>query len=132
MRDHELLDWSDEEDAQIASPDVSLRNSLWVFDGNEFKVWLDTEGVLRATSEAAPELPSTVSIPLDFYPLSTLLGKGIILGVEADLTQRRDLSLSLFRFSIRVSSPCCRSGMTRLLMLPDSLVPARLPAVSAL
>lgn len=102
MRDHELLDWTDEQATESPFPDVSLRNSLWVFDGNEFKLWLDTEGVLKATSDAAPELPSTVSIPLDFYPLSTLLSKGIILGVEADLTQRRDLSLSLFRFSIRV------------------------------
>ncbi|OTB19564.1 hypothetical protein K445DRAFT_313332 [Daldinia sp. EC12] len=80
----------------------SLRNSLWVFEGQELKVWPDVQEVLRATSiEPTKELPSTVSMPIDFYPLSVLLGKGIVLGVEPELVQRRDISFSFFRFSIR-------------------------------
>ncbi|KAI0025469.1 RIC1-domain-containing protein [Xylariomycetidae sp. FL0641] len=80
----------------------SLRNSLWVFEGNELKLWPDVQDVLQAaTSESTKELPPTVSMPIDFYPLSVLLGKGIVLGVEADLVQRRDVSFSFFRFSIR-------------------------------
>jgi RAB6A-GEF complex partner protein 1 len=83
--------------------DTSLRNSLWFFDGNELKLWTDIHSVLRATAgESARELPPTVSIPVDFYPLSLLLGKGIILGVESDLIQRRDAGFSVFRFAIRV------------------------------
>ncbi|KAI1467434.1 RIC1-domain-containing protein [Daldinia caldariorum] len=80
----------------------SLRNSLWVFEGQELKVWPDVQEVLRATSiEPTKELPSTVSMPIDFYPLSVLVGKGIVLGVEPELVQRRDVSFSFFRFSIR-------------------------------
>jgi hypothetical protein len=85
--------------------DDGLRNSLWIFDGGELKVWTDMEAVLKAVSGegSARELPRTVSIPVDFYPLSTLLGKATVLGVEADLVQRRDINFSFFRFSIRVS-----------------------------
>ncbi|KAB5580807.1 RIC1-domain-containing protein [Coniochaeta sp. 2T2.1] len=86
-----------------AGEDDGLRNSLWIFDGGELKVWTDMEAVLKAVSgeNHARELPKTVSIPVDFYPLSTLLGKATILGVEADLVQRRDINFSFFRFSIR-------------------------------
>ncbi|KAL0766134.1 hypothetical protein CaCOL14_011332 [Colletotrichum acutatum] len=104
--------------AEALSPtgaDVTLRNSLWVFDGQDFKVWADIQEVLQAASnEAQRELPKTISVPLDFYPLSTLLGKGIILGIEADLIQRRDISFSFFRFAIRVGLP--------LLLLRDALL----------
>ncbi|KAH8889534.1 RIC1-domain-containing protein [Thozetella sp. PMI_491] len=79
-----------------------LRNSLWIFDGSELKAWTDMELVLNAMStESARELPSTVSMPVDFYPLSILPGKAIVLGVETDLVQRRDVNFSFFRFSIR-------------------------------
>ncbi|KAI1503219.1 RIC1-domain-containing protein [Biscogniauxia marginata] len=82
--------------------DGSLRNSLWVFEGHELKLWPDIQEVLRAASgDSTKELPPTVSMPIDFYPLSILLGKGIVLGVEPDLVQRRDINFSFFRFSIR-------------------------------
>ncbi|EQB57693.1 hypothetical protein CGLO_02137 [Colletotrichum gloeosporioides Cg-14] len=104
MRDQPHFDTTVMRPEELASSgsDLSLRNSLWVFDGQEFKLWPDVQEVLRAaSSEASRELPKTISVPLDFYPLSTLLGKGIVLGVEADLVQRRDISFSFFRFTIR-------------------------------
>ncbi|KAJ1333927.1 RAB6A-GEF complex partner protein 1 [Microdochium nivale] len=80
----------------------SLRNSLWVFEGNELKMWPDVHDVLRAASDdSSKDLPPSVVVPLDFYPLSVLLGKGIVLGVEPDLVQRRDVNFSFFRFAIR-------------------------------
>lgn len=82
----------------------SLRNSLWIFEGQALKLWPDVHDVLyAAANDSHRELPPTVTIPLDFYPLSILLGKGIVLGVEPDLVQRRDINYSFFRFSIRVS-----------------------------
>jgi hypothetical protein len=81
-----------------------LRDSLWMFDGHEIKVWSDVQDVLRsAPAELGRELPPPVGVTVDFYPLSILLNKGILLGVEPDLIQRRDISFGFFRFAIRVS-----------------------------
>lgn len=83
-----------------------LRDSLWIFEGNEMKLWTDVLDVLRsAPAELGRELPPMVSIPVDFYPLSVLLGKGILLGLEPDLVQRRDVNFAFFKFTIRVSPP---------------------------
>lgn len=83
----------------------SLEDSLWLFDGNELKAWPDMEPVMHAISGGlSRELPPMVPVPIDFYPLSVLLPKGIVLGVEPDLIQRRDINFSFFRFSIRVST----------------------------
>ncbi|KAI9840085.1 MAG: hypothetical protein M1819_000278 [Sarea resinae] len=79
-----------------------LRDSLWLFDGRDVKVWPDVLDVLRSASiEPTREPPSAVKIPVDFYPLSVLLSKGIILGVEPELIQRRDINFAFFRLPIR-------------------------------
>ena len=89
--------------------EANLINSLWVFDGNGMKVWPEIQEVLLAVSAGYTRaLPSAVYIPTDFYPLSMLLDKAIVLGVESDLVQRRDASFSYFRFAIRV---CCLPSM---------------------
>lgn len=81
-----------------------LFNSLWMFDGTDIKAWTDMQDVLNALSaETHRDVPTPVSTSVDFYPLSVLLEKAIVLGVEPDLVQRRDVNFSFFRFSIRVS-----------------------------
>lgn len=80
-----------------------LRDSLWLFEGSDMKLWTDVHDVLRsAPSELGRELPPMVSIPIDFYPLSVLLPKGILLGLEPELIQRRDVNFAFFKFAIRV------------------------------
>ncbi|KAI3332459.1 RIC1-domain-containing protein [Xylariaceae sp. AK1471] len=104
MRDQSSLYMLNEDRAHFSwdADQGNLRNSLWIFEGHALKLWPDVHDVLHAASnDSNKELPPTVSIPLDFYPLSILLGKGIVLGVEPDLVQRRDISYSFFRFSIR-------------------------------
>ena len=92
----------------VGAETEDLRNSLWIFDGGELKAWTDMQGVLEAISgENHRDLPANVVVPVDYYPLSILLGKGIVLGVEPDLVQRRDINFSFFRFSIRVSIRKC-------------------------
>lgn len=82
-----------------------LRESLWMFDGSEMQVWTDIQDVLKsAPADLGRELPSTVTIQVDFYPLSILLSKGILLGLEPDLVQRRDVNFAFFRLAIRVST----------------------------
>jgi RAB6A-GEF complex partner protein 1 len=108
MRDQSPFYRLDDDSAHFSwdADQGTLRNSLWIFEGQALKLWPDVHDVLHAASnDSNKELPPTVSILLDFYPLSILLGKGIVLGVEPDLVQRRDISYSFFRFSIRVSVP---------------------------
>lgn len=80
----------------------SLRDSLWYFDGTGFHVWSDIQDVLaRAPAELGRDLPPAVAVPLDFSPVSAVVGKGIVSGIEADLVQRRDVNFSFFRHAPR-------------------------------
>lgn len=122
MRDQPLLNV--ERDERKGPP--ALRDSLWVFDGIQVKGWGSINDVLNAASDGTKELPAPVSFPVDFYPLSILLEKGIILGVESNLVQRRDVNFSFFRFNIRVSTPAGTISAMALtlqthLVLPDVL-----------
>jgi RAB6A-GEF complex partner protein 1 len=78
----------------------SLRDSLWIFNGEELRLWPDVRDLLHHTAgelNAAPAL----AMPVDFYPLSILLTKGVVLGIESELLQRRDVSFAQFRSGIR-------------------------------
>lgn len=105
MRDQPLLNVTRQPgDDTLQRGPPALRDSLWVFDGMEMKSWTSMKEVLDAASgDSTQELPPAVSVPVDFYPLSIILEKGIILGVESDLVQRRDVNFSFFHFAIRVS-----------------------------
>lgn len=76
---------------------LSLRDSLWMFRGKDLLAWNDVHDVLQHET-----VPPPLNIPLDFYPLSVLLNKGIVLGVESELMQRRDVTFTSLKFAIRV------------------------------
>ncbi|GAB7363893.1 hypothetical protein MBLNU230_g4456t1 [Neophaeotheca triangularis] len=79
-----------------------LRDSLWFFDGINSHLWPDVHDVLAcAPSELGRDLPSTVQVPLDFYPLSPLVPQGVIHGLDSELVQRRDINFSMYRISAR-------------------------------
>ena len=95
----------------LEAPDVplyyqnDLRDSLWFFDGVDMRVWPDVQDVLASASpELARDLPEPVQIPVDFYPLSALLDKGVLFGVESEMVQRRDTNFAFLRHVIRVST----------------------------
>ncbi|KAJ5086432.1 hypothetical protein NUU61_007739 [Penicillium alfredii] len=75
---------------------LSLRDSLWMFRGQDLLAWNDVQDVLQQEMVPAP-----LNIPLDFYPLSVLLNKGIVLGVESEMMQRRDVNFTAMKFAIR-------------------------------
>lgn len=77
----------------------SLRDSLWMFCGKNLLVWSDVHQVFRRE-----EVPKPLPVPVDFYPLSVLLNKGIVLGVESEIIQRRDVTFTILKFAIRVCS----------------------------
>lgn len=81
----------------------NLGDSLWYFDGNGIKVWVDVQDFLSPDpAELGREAPNPVHVAVDFYPLSILLNKGIVFGVEPELLQRRDGSFAVQRFTTRV------------------------------
>ena len=83
-----------------------LLDSLWYFDGQRIQCWPDVQDLLRvATVEGNKDLPQPIPIPIDFYPTSIALSKGVVVGLEPDLIQRRDIHFAFYRFSIRASSP---------------------------
>ncbi|CAI7667150.1 unnamed protein product [Penicillium crustosum] len=108
MRDQVSFNFSSQVDESLpASPSVdmalepphrslSLRDSLWMFRGQNLLAWNDVHDVLREELVPAP-----LNIPLDFYPLSVLLNKGIVLGVESETMQRRDVTFTVLKFAIR-------------------------------
>ncbi|KAJ5587780.1 uncharacterized protein N7459_003545 [Penicillium hispanicum] len=75
---------------------LSLRDSLWMFRGKDLLAWNDVHDVLQQET-----VPPPLNIPLDFYPLSVLLNKGIVLGVESEMMQRRDVTFTSLKFAIR-------------------------------
>lgn len=80
----------------------TLRDSLWTFNGSDLRMWSDVRDVLRMALEGSlTDTLTLLSVPVDFYPLSILLNKGIVLGIESDLVQRRDLPFAQFRTPIR-------------------------------
>jgi hypothetical protein len=113
MRDHPAFALDVDTGSLLASPSAELtingvhghdlRDSLWYFDGCDMRVWIDMQDVLAsASAELGRELPMPVKIPVDFYPLSALINKAIVFGIEPELIQRRDTSFALLRFSTRV------------------------------
>ncbi|CAO1625213.1 unnamed protein product [Parajaminaea phylloscopi] len=101
----------------------TLENSLWGYDGSGIKLWLDALTIEHAEPRHAvgdsssedgsdeeidpdfdeddlPEyktIEESLSMPLDFYPLCVVLEKGIIVGVEPEVSIRKNLDFAVFR-----------------------------------
>ncbi|OCH96704.1 RIC1-domain-containing protein [Obba rivulosa] len=81
----------------------TLENSLWGYDGQGIRLWLNALAIetFSPTDEAGgsrvEDVKESVNIPLDFYPLSVLMDKGIIIGVEHEAATRYSLSFTIFR-----------------------------------
>ncbi|KAJ7071458.1 RIC1-domain-containing protein [Mycena amicta] len=78
----------------------TLENSLWAYDGQGIRVWLNAlsiEGPRADDTESQDTVKESVNIPLDFYPLSVLMDKGIIIGAEPEVATRTNLPFVMFR-----------------------------------
>ncbi|KAF7792481.1 hypothetical protein EIP86_003522 [Pleurotus ostreatoroseus] len=86
----------------------ALENSLWGYDGQSIRVWLNALSIEPpAATEDAIEpdfVKESVNIPLDFYPMSVLMDKGIIIGVENETATRMNLPFVMFRHVTSVRS----------------------------
>lgn len=93
-----------QEGVDRAHSDQGLADSLWIFNGNDMHIWLDVQDVLKSAAIASAKgLNSSIQVSIDFYPLSINISKGILLGLECELVQRRDVNFALFRLALRVS-----------------------------
>ncbi|KAL8933798.1 MAG: hypothetical protein Q9216_006210 [Gyalolechia sp. 2 TL-2023] len=82
--------------------DRGLRDSLWYFDGEGVRCWMDVEDLLNsASTDNDRELPQPVTTATDFYPTSIVLERGLVLGLDAEMIQRRDVHFAYFRHTIR-------------------------------
>ena len=98
----------------------SLENSLWGFDGQGIRVWLNALNMDTAVTDGQTEgVKESVNIPLDFYPLckswfsvlslpystvlAVLMNKGIIIGAEHEATAKSNLPFVTFRHATSVS-----------------------------
>lgn len=89
----------------IETGHAGVRESLWIFNGQVMKMWPDVNNLLQPSPshEEGRQLPAAVDIAVDYYPLSPLLDKGVLLGMEAELTQRREGGFSLHRTTDRTT-----------------------------
>ncbi|EXJ85898.1 hypothetical protein A1O1_06267 [Capronia coronata CBS 617.96] len=79
----------------------SLRDSLWIFSGDELRLWPDVRELFNHAADGDLSTSPLLSMSVDFYPLSILLTKGVVLGIESELLQRRDVNFAQFRSGIR-------------------------------
>lgn len=99
----------------------ALENSLWGYDGQGIRVWLNALAIESPSSsdEAPQSVKESVNIPLDFYPLckflrpvfvrqrlhhlvAVLMDKGIIIGAEHESATRINLPFVMFRHTTSV------------------------------
>jgi len=82
-----------------------LSDSLWYFDGANTRIWVNVQELLKTVgTDVGRPLAATVDIGSEFYPLSVQLRQGLLIGVESELTQRRDLNFSVAHVAPKVSS----------------------------
>ncbi|KAJ7596719.1 RIC1-domain-containing protein [Mycena floridula] len=79
----------------------ALENSLWAYDGQGIRVWLNALAIeapqVADSTQESVSVKESVNIPLDFYPLSVLMDKGIIIGAEHESATRSNLPFVMFR-----------------------------------
>ncbi|BFZ61859.1 WD40 repeat protein [Saitoella coloradoensis] len=74
---------------QVSHGMGGMRGSLWAYDGKHVKVWTDLDA-----------LDNCVDVtPSDFYPIVTLMDKALLVGIESETVQRRNLDFTTFRYT---------------------------------
>jgi RAB6A-GEF complex partner protein 1 len=80
-----------------------LGDSLWYFDGHNMQCWPEFEELLGSPArEEIQEVPPSITIGMDFYPLAIILNKAVVVGLDPEISQRRSQPLAHFRLFIRV------------------------------
>ncbi|KAL8869054.1 MAG: hypothetical protein Q9174_004558 [Haloplaca sp. 1 TL-2023] len=91
---------SEEVQTDPLSTTRGLRDSLWYFDGEHIRCWIDVQDILGSSSSEEGSA-QTIAIPTDFYPTAIMLNRGVILGLDSELVQRSDIHFAFMRHSIR-------------------------------
>lgn len=88
----------------------ALENSLWGVDGQGIRLWLDALTLTQSEREKARNsqnsnleiVKESVRIELDFYPLSVLMDKGILIGVDHEASLRGNLPFISYKIHTNV------------------------------
>ena len=75
----------------------TLHNSLWGFDGDAVRVWIDVLALGSSDTTGDCGIDAHAVIPISTYPLSILLSRAVIIGGESVMSLRRTLDTATFR-----------------------------------
>ncbi|KNC98616.1 uncharacterized protein SPPG_09360 [Spizellomyces punctatus DAOM BR117] len=80
-----------------------LVNSLWAYDASGFKIWVNLNLTSDETSALVPKenLTESLQLHVDFYPLTIMMHRGIIAGVNQRMTVRTAMNCTLYRLDLR-------------------------------
>ncbi len=82
----------------------SFHNFIWTFHGSHIKIWTGLESV--NFSELPPNASTfeidVVELPIDFYPTNVMMSKGILAGIDQQISMRNNMGCSFFRIQSKV------------------------------
>ncbi|WFD34216.1 WD40 repeat protein [Malassezia cuniculi] len=97
----------------------TLHNSLWGFDGNVTRVWLDVLSLGSSDVAGDYGIDAHAVIPASAYPLTILLSRALVIGAESSVTLRRTLDSATFR--LRTSTAPFLHHVLKALLASDML-----------
>ncbi|KAI8909885.1 RIC1-domain-containing protein [Powellomyces hirtus] len=87
----------------------TLANALWGYDAVSLKMWTNLNMTIDSTTTTAtlgvwqpnPDLSEALRIEVDFYPLTVMLHKGVIAGVDEQLVNLASSDFCLYRINVK-------------------------------
>lgn len=83
----------------VRATDKCLADCLWLFDGHHLQGWPDVPQLLKHLTPN--HVPSPVSIIPEFYPTSLALKRGLVFGLEAEISWAKELAFTYAYYSLR-------------------------------
>lgn len=82
----------------------SFHNFIWTFHGSHIKIWTGFENINLSDlpSNASKYEIDVVELPIDFYPTTVLMSKGILAGIDQQVSTRNNMGSSFFRIQSKV------------------------------
>ena len=82
----------------------SFNNFIWTFHGSHIKIWTGFQNLDLSTfpSSSTRYEIDVVELPIDFYPAAVMMSKGILVGIDQQVSMRNNMGCSFFRIQSKV------------------------------